>query len=776
MSEVTVPTATHWGAYRAVVRDGRLAEIRPFEFDPDPSPIGQSLVGTLDDPCRILRPAVRAGWLRNGPRSPVDGRGGEPFVEVPWDEALDLVARELDRVRREHGNEAIYAGSYGWASAGRFHHAQSQIHRFMNCIGGYTASRNAYSYAAAEVIVPRVLGSFFGLLADSTDWSVIAEHSKLVVMFGGMPLRNAQVNPGGVGRHGTAGWLRAARANGCEFVNVTPWAADAADFLDARWLAPVPNTDTALMLGLAHVLLTEGLHDSTFIARCCAGWERFESYLTGTTDGVPKTPEWAADICGIDATTIRALARRMAATRTLITVSWSLQRSDHGEQPYWMAITLAAMLGQLGLPGGGFGCGYASVQGVGNPDRQLRWGALPRGSNPVARFIPVARIADMLLHPGGQFDYDGEHHVYPHVRIVYWAGGNPFHHHQDLNRLLTAWRQPETVIVHECRWNALARHADVVLPATTPLERDDIACDSRNGIAVAMHKAVEPAGEARDDHAIFADIARRLGAEQAFTEGRGIDEWLRWLWNVSRQRAAEQGLELPDYDAFRTAGHVELPPPERGQVYLEQFRGDPDTHPLATPSGRIEIGSATIAGFDYDDCPGHPAWLEPVEWLGAAASARYPLHLISCQPATRLHSQLDNGQVSRDGKVAGREPVTLNVADAEARGIRDGDVVRVFNDRGACLAGAVVTDRLRPGVAMLPTGAWYDPLEPGRPGSLEKHGNPNVLTADRGTSRLGQGPSAHSALVQVERFQGEPPPVTAFDPPRFVTREDAGAT
>jgi biotin/methionine sulfoxide reductase len=285
-----------------------------------------------------------------------------------------------------------------------------------------------------------------------------------------------------------------------------------------------------------------------------------------------------------------------------------------------------------------------------------------------------------------------------------------------------------------------------------------------------MHQAIPPVGAARHDHDIFKGLADRLGFADAFTEGRGEMEWLRHLYDRSRQDAARQGLELPPFDEFWQEGLIELPAPARATILFEDFRADPAAHPLVTPSGRIEIFSEAIASFGYDDCPPHPAWLEPAEWLGSPAAERHPLHLISNQPRTRLHSQLDHGLTSIQGKVAGREPVVLHPDDAAARGVKAGDVVRVFNDRGACLAGAAISDAVQPGVAVLPTGAWYDPAEPGVPGTLEVHGNPNVLTADKGTSRLGQGPSAHSCLVEIERFVGTPPPVRVFDPPPIVRR------
>jgi biotin/methionine sulfoxide reductase len=208
-------------------------------------------------------------------------------------------------------------------------------------------------------------------------------------------------------------------------------------------------------------------------------------------------------------------------------------------------------------------------------------------------------------------------------------------------------------------------------------------------------------------------------------------------------------------------------------VLFSEFRSDPDKNPLGTPSGRIEIFSETIASFGYDDCGGHPRWYEPDEWLAGARAADFPLHLIANQPATRFHSQLDHGAVSQASKIRGREPVRLHPGDAAARNIADGDAVRVFNDRGACLAGAVLDDGLLPGVVQLATGAWYDPLDPADPNSMCVHGNVNVLTPDVGTSRLSRGCTGQHVLVEVERFDGELPPICAYDPPVISARSRA---
>jgi biotin/methionine sulfoxide reductase len=385
--------------------------------------------------------------------------------------------------------------------------------------------------------------------------------------------------------------------------------------------------------------------------------------------------------------------------------------------------------------------------------------------------MPVARIADVLLEPGREIDYDGRRLTFPDVRLVYWCGGNPFHHHQDLNRLARAWRRPDTVIVHESWWNPIARFADIVFPAATALERSDVAAGWADSWISAMHPAVPPPAEVCTDYETLCALAERLGFLEEFSEGRDADEWVRWLYETTRENLAGEGVELPAFEEFWDAGRVPMPtPPLRRDLDFAALRADPAGAPLPTPSGRIEIASAEIAGFGYDDCPGHPVWIEPAEWLGAPRAQRFPLHLISNQPTTRLHSQYDNGGYSQESKVAGREPIRLHPDDAAARGIADGDVVRVFNERGACLAGAVLDDGLRRSVVQLSTGAWWDPEEPGDPASLDRHGNPNVLTLDKGTSSLAQGPSAQTALVEVERWEGPLPRVRAYDPPAFVER------
>ncbi|GGO54030.1 biotin/methionine sulfoxide reductase [Roseovarius pacificus] len=754
-------TTAHWGTYRVDVQDGRVIALRDFEHDPDPSPIGHGIVGVLDGPTRITRPMVRKGWLEHGPGATSERRGEDAFIPVTWDRINDIVAQELRRIREQHGNGAIFAGSYGWASAGRFHHAQGQLKRFLNLNGGFVRSVNSYSYAAAEVTVPHVIGDFTQLVQDTTSWASVAQNAELFVAFGGVPLKNGQINQGGTGRHVQRAGLRAAHANGVQFVNVSPLKSDLLEETGADWIAPRPSSDTALMLALCHTLLAENLHDRAFLDRYCHGFDRFAAYLTGETDGQAKTADWAADLCDLPADTIRALARRMAGQRTMISIAWALTRQDHGEMAYWAAISLAAMLGQIGLPGTGIGFGYSAENFIGASLSWPRMAAFPQGRNPVADFIPVARISDMLENPGGAYDFNGQRRTYPDIRMIWWAGGNPFHHHQDLNRFRRALPQCETFIVNEWCWNATAKHADIVLPCTTTLERRDLGLTPRDTYQVVMDQAIAPVGEAKSDHDIFRGIAARLGCEEAFTEGRTPDDWQRHLYDVTRQQVAASGIALPGWEEFQSKGWAELPPPETEPVLLSAFRADPEAHPLDTPSGRIELFSETVAGFGYDDAPGHAAWTAPVEWLGSARPGE--LHMISNQPRTKLHSQLDHGSVSQSDRIRGRVPLTMHPTDAAARDLSEGDIVRVFNDRGAFLAGLCLSETLRPGVIQIATGAWFDPLD-----GQCRVGNPNAVTRDAGTSRLAQGPTAHSCLVRVEAHTGPLPEVTAYAPPEIL--------
>ncbi len=767
---MAIPTSTHWGNYKLVTAEGQIEAIQRYPEDVDPTPIADNLLAAQDENVRVLRPAIRESYLKRPTEHTGATRGHEPFVQVPWDEALDLTASALDHVRAEHGNASIYGGSYGWSSAGRFHHAQSQIHRFLNSIGGYTRSLFSYSAGAGEAIVPRVLGmDFFEVMFQAPTLEDIAEHTKLVVCFGGLALKNTQVMSGGIGGHDAESRLRDLTSKDIDFINISPIADDLPDFLDGDWWPVRPGTDSALMLAIAHTLVDEDLYDKAYVSRYSVGLEEFKPYLVGHLDGQPKDCSWASTICDIPAERIHALARRMANDKPMIGISWSLQRNEHGEQTYWLATVLGALLGTHGLPGKGVSYGYGSIHNIGFSGRKLpnfAIPALPQGERGVDDYIPVARIADVLLNPGKAFEFNGKTIEPKQIELIYWAGGNPFHHHQDLNRLCDAWTKPQTIIVNEPFWTATAKRADIVLPATIPLEREDLGVTPYDCTMTPMRRAVDPIGEARDDYDIFRGLAERLGASNVFSEGKSTLDWLKHLYADLVENAYAVGVALPNFDTFWNGEQINLRDQIPDRVFrLERFYQDPETHPLDTPSGKIEIYSSTIDSFGYKDCAGSPRWYDKDEYLGSTRATVYPLHLISNQPRGRLHSQYDHGSASLATKVHGRECVHINPLDARSRGIVDGDIVRLHNDRGECLAVAVLTNRVAPNVLQLPTGAWYDPSGKN---NLEVHGNPNVLTRDKGSSALGQGTTAHSCLVEMEKYTDDTPPIKAHSPPDFT--------
>ena len=760
-------TSTHWGTYRVESKNGKITKLHGFEEDPDPSIIGQGIIDVLDSPMRIDTPMVRESWYRNGPGSKNKLRGEDTFISISWEEAEKLVADELNRIKTKFGNKSIYGGSYGWASAGRFHHAQSQLHRFLNCIGGYTKSLNSYSLAAGEVILPHIIGEYSKYVHSPTCWNSIIQDTDLFVAFGGLPTRNSQISAGGLGRHRTREALSEANSAGVKFINISPIKSDTNQNLNAEWLALKPNSDVSLILGLAHTLISENLFDAKFLNLYTVGFKEFSNYVMGKSDGIEKTAQWAANICDLPAPKILTLARKMAYSRTMISMNWSLTRQDHGEQPYWAATALASMLGQIGLPGGGIAFGYSAANSIGLEKSVVEFKSLPQGQNSIKSFIPVSRISEMLLKPGEPFNYNGKSYIYPDIKLIYWAGGNPFHHHQDLSKFQKAWAKPDTVIVHEWCWNTLAKNADIVLPCTVSLERNDIAMSPRDPYIIAMEKIQSPKKYVKDDFDILSGIAQRMGIKQLFTNNRNSSEWIEWIYDKSRDSAAKNGIELPDFNTFKKKGWHKIDAPKKHFIMFADFRSDPIKYPLKTPSGKIELYSETIAKFNYLDCPPHPTWLEPKEWLGDSNKNK-ELHMISSQPRNKLHSQFDHGSISLSDKRNGREQIIINYNTAKLHQINDGDIIKVHNKRGACLASAVLSKDIRIDVVQMSTGAWLDANKQ-KDGTLFcRHGNPNVLTIDKGTSNLAQGPIAHSCLVSIEKFEGKLPVIRAFLPPAII--------
>ena len=763
-------TAGRWGAMNVEVKDGKIVSSTGALAKTIPNSLQSTAADQVHTTARIQHPMVRKSYLDN-PLQPTKGRGEDTYVQVSWEQALKLIHEQHDRIRKANGPSAIFAGSYGWRSSGVLHKAQTLLQRYMNLAGGYSGHSGDYSTGAAQVIMPHVVGSV-EVYEQQTSWPLILENSQVVVLWGMNPLNTLKIAWSSTDEQGLE-YFHQLKKSGKPVIAIDPIRSETIEFFgdNATWIAPNMGTDVALMLGIAHTLMTQGKHDKVFLEKYTTGYPQFEEYLTGKSDNTPKSAAWAAEITGVPEAQIVKFAELMAANRTMLMAGWGMQRQQFGEQKHWMIVTLAAMLGQIGTPGGGFGLSYHFANG-GNPTRRSAvlssmQGSLPGGCDAVDK-IPVARIVEALENPGGAYQHNGMDRHFPDIRFIWWAGGANFTHHQDTNRLIRAWQKPELVVISECFWTAAAKHADIVLPATTSFERNDLTMtgDYSNQHLVPMKQVVPPRYEARNDFDVFAELSERWekGGYARFTEGKSELQWLETFYNVARQRGASQQVELPPFAEFWQANQlIEMPenPDSERFIRFADFCRDPQAHPLKTASGKIEIFSQRIADYAYPDCPGHPMWLEPDEWQGNAEPEQ--LQVLSAHPAHRLHSQLNYSSLRELYAVANREPVTIHPDDAQARGITEGDMVRVWNSRGQILAGAVISEGIKPGVICIHEGAWPD-LDLTADG-ICKNGAVNVLTKDLPSSRLGNGCAGNTALAWLEKYNGPELTLTAFEPP-----------
>lgn len=733
--------ASHFGCYEVEYRDDE-AVLLPFRHDPEPSSVGQCYLELADSPARLTRPLARKGWLAGDQGA---SRGNDEFVEIPADEALDLAAEALRSVRTEHGNESIFAGSYGWASAGRFHNPQTHLKRFLSLTGGFTSSRHTYSFGAAEVLLPHMVGSAFADPAQLTpQWNDIVAAKPFLLSFGGMRRANAQVGAGGVGEHVTSKWLERLEANGGEMVTISPDGRDAPFGQHVKINA---GTDIFVILALAYLLVEQNQHDEGFLKSRCSGWSDIRRLLSGELDGTPKTAEWAASASGVPAAKIYEIASCLGAQKSLINISWSLQRAYAGEQPYWAAVVLAAMCGHIGKPGLGLACGLVGTASVGMPRRKLQMPVWDHTTNPVKNFIPVASITDMLENPGGDFFYNGQTLTFPDVRLVWWAGGNPFHHHQDLNRLARAWRCPETIIVNEPMRTATVEHADLVLPTTLPFERNDIAAARRDDWIVLSRQVQAPPEGCLDDFEWFARLADRFDLRNVFTEG--LDEW-RWLERIYTSYCNDFS-ELPGWSKLCSTGYTRLSAPDgyEDATPLKRYARSPEDVPLDTETGRIDLAPALV--FEPDRGLGHPL-CQPVS-ADHGEDQRFPLRLLSPQPETRLHSQMEAASPAQTAKRGGYECARINQADLAAADLASGDLAEIWNERGIVIAVLMADQDVAPGHVVLPTGSWYKSVKDAAGRLVDLGGSPNTLTRDTGTSALSRGASAGVPRVAIRPLQ-----------------------
>ncbi len=753
--------ATHYGPFEAIVREGSLIGLNSIdEIDARPSEmLAFGIVDRTYDSTRIDYPMVRKsyleGWARGDTKPELRGR--EPFVRVDWDTALRLTAKAILDVLEEHGNESIFSSSYGgWSHAGVMRPNVLQG-RFFNLLGGCVNTQGDWSAGASQLALPRVIGDM-EVYSAQTAWEVIRDNTEVFVFVGCDPIKNNRVESNVADNAMHARWIDI-RDAGCRFVSINPQRTASDALLGSEWVPIVPNTDVALFLAMAHHVLEQGLEDRAYMDRYTVGADRWIAYVRGDDDGVPKTPDWAEAITDIPADKIRELAELFSTSRTEIAGAWSLQRAQHGEMTHWAIINFAALTGKIGKPGEGVG--FSWHYGNGGMPQSGKAGptGLSSGRNDVTTTCPASRITEMLENPGMEYTHNAETKKYPDIRMIYNAGNNFISHQQDTNRLIKALQKVEHIISQDVWWTAAVRWADVVLPASTTLERDDISSGGTYSIdkIYAMKKVIEPMGEAKSDYEIFRDLAAQFNLDFEFTDGLELIDHIR--------NAYDRTDATDDFETFWARGYafMEVPAEARRWVRHGDFYNDPVANPLHTESGKIEMFCNEIAMLELDDCPGMPMWIEKHEYLGNAADDQ--LHMVSPHPWYRLHSQMANSPRLRAlYMVEDREPVRLNRADAEERGIAEGDLVELYNDRGTVIAGAILSDEIRPGVVSLYEGAWPSLDSKGRCNS----GLANFLTSTQRASGFSQATTANTCLVRLRKCEDPEGPNKAYGKPEII--------
>ena len=733
---------------RLTTDDGRYQRDGHFGKDTEEEPQvraclrGRSYRQRLYSAERLLYPMGRVGK-----------RGEGKFKRLSWDEALEYVARKMIEIKNEYGSTALLDQSYAGASYGVLHKSdqiEGLLGRFLGMFGCRTNSWSVPSYQGTTSSSRWT----FGTIEDGNEDDTFA-HSKLMIMWGWNP---AYTFHGG----NTFYYMRLAKQRGCKFVLVDPQYTDSAAAYDAWWIPIRPNTDAAMMAGMAHYIFTNNLQDQEFINRFTLGmdagtmpdWagnspngkENFKDYILGTYDGVAKSPEWAAQICGVSADDIKKLADMYAKTKpAALKASWAPGRNAYGEQYNRMAAALQAMTGNIGVLGGcAEGVGKAwHAEAVAYPYDQYAniWFSSiksDRWAHCVLNYPNVSR-EEVGLWPR-QDQLDG---VIPNIKGIFWQGSDWFNQLTNINKEIAAMDKMELVVCMDSTITPSGLYADVLLPIATHFERHDVALPWYKGhYYIHRPKVIEPLGESKSDFQVFTELAYRIGEKTGIGEHFGksynpkadrsyfhnpdaVDEaYLRDWWEGKVM--AHQHVDM-SWDEFKQRGIYKFRLDQPHVAFREQIE---QGKPFQTPSGRIEILSTELAQigdwtrtrYGYH-IPSIPKWIEPWESLNSPKTAKYPYHLISPHPRWRTHSIFNNCSWLRETY---EQEVTVNASDARRLGIKTGDTVEVWNERGRVVVPVYVTERCMPGVAVIHEGAWLDLDTNG----VDRSGNPDMLTLD----------------------------------------------
>jgi anaerobic dimethyl sulfoxide reductase subunit A len=739
--DVIVRLSTDDGRYQA---DGEFGKDTEEEPQLRACLRGRSYRSRLYSPERLLYPMMRVGE-----------RGEGKFKRVSWDEALDFVAKKMLELKTKYGPTALLDQSYAGASYGVLHKSdqiEGLLGRFLGMFGCRTSSWSVPSYQGTTTSSRWT----FGTIEDGNEDDTFAQ-SKLIIMWGWNP---AYTFHGG----NTFYYMRMAKQRGCKFVLIDPQYTDSAAAYDAWWIPIRPNTDAAMMAGMAHYIFENNLHNQEFINKFCLGmdagtmpdWaknspngqENFKDYILGKYDGQPKTPEWAAEICGVSAADIKKLAEMYAKTKpAALKASWSPGRNAYGEQYNRMAAALQAMTGNIGIIGGcaeGVGKGW-HAEGVAYPYDQFSnvWFAAIKSDRwaHIVLNYPNVRREEAGLWPR-EDQLDG---LIPNIKGIFWQGSDWFNQLTNINKEIQAIKKLELVVCMDSTITPSGIWADVLLPIATHFERHDAALPWYKGhYYIHRPKVIEPLGESKTDFQVFTELAYRIGQidpqgygmfgkmynpkaeREYFQRNDEVDEaYLREWWEGKVM--AHQHVEM-SWEDFKKHGVYKFKLPRPHVAFQDQIEKGV---PFQTPSGKIEILCTELAQItDWTKTrygyhvPSIPKWIEPWESLNAKDKLeKHPFHMISPHPRWRTHSIFNNIPWLRETY---EQEVTINASDAKRLGIKNGDTVEVWNDRGGMVLPAYVTERCMPGVCVVHEGAWMDLDEDG----WDRAGNPDFLTLD----------------------------------------------
>lgn len=674
----------------AHVRDGRIVHIstdaRRWNPEHPPLPACARGVGQIErtyHPDRLQYPMRRIG-----------PRGSGQYERISWDEALDTVAGEMLRIRETYGNAAILDASRTGSQS--MLHGRVAAQRFLHMFGGCTDLWSNMS-AEAEVFSVRITygeKDYKSAGREPTDFV----NSKLILMWGWSP------GDGTFGT-GTMSYLKHAKKNGTRIVCVDPRVTMTSKQLADEHVFIRPSTDAAALIAMAYVIVSENLHDQAYCDRYVYGFDEgavpagasYRSYLMGLCDGQPKTPEWASAITGIPAETVRRLAMEFASAKpAAIQAGYAAGRTVYGEQFHRAAYALAAITGNVGITGGNSGVSNGATGRAGIKN-------LPIGKNPIESKVASPLLADLLAR--------GKAGGYPaDIRMIYSSGGDLFNQCPNAGKIAASLDKVEFIVAQDHFLTPTARLADIVLPATTFWERNDVHTPwaGAGHYAIYMRQAIAPMYECRNDIDIFDDLSRRVGINGY--NDKSEEAWLR-------EFTADV---VGDFDAFTEQGVARFAAPEDAVAFAKQIREDIG---FGTPTGKIEVYSTVLADnpnpFGLGVIPPIPTWFAPDDDI-----RRFPLSL--CTPKSRARTHSIHGNQSGLARVD-PDTVWMHPNDAAARGIVDRQKVRIFNDIGATVLPVEVTDRIAPGVVSIKEGAWFAPGHDGE----DTQGCANVLTTDR---------------------------------------------